>query len=37
MEGLINQLYNFKGEFGKPSSPIFLYLQLCNLEIGFVF
>ena len=29
-EDLINQLYNFVGEFGKPSSPIFVYLAQYN-------
>lgn len=28
MEGLTNQLYNLIGEFGKPSSPIFVYLSM---------
>ena len=30
MEDLINQLYNFVGEFGKPSSPIFVYFTKGN-------
>lgn len=25
MEDLLNLLYDFKGEFGKPSSPIFVW------------
>lgn len=37
MGNLINQLYNFKGEFGEPSSPIFLYLLYCALDSGFIF
>lgn len=30
MEDLINRLYNFVGEFGKPGSPIFVYLTKYN-------
>ena len=30
MEDLINQLYNFVGEFGEPGSPIFVYFTKYN-------
>lgn len=30
MEDLINQLYNFVGELGKLSSPIFIYFTKYN-------
>ena len=30
MGDLINQLYNFVGEFGEPGSPIFVYFTKYN-------
>ena len=35
MEGLINLLYKWIGEFGQPSSPIFVYRSLYYSHIGF--
>ena len=36
MEDLINQLYNFLGEFGKPNSPFFVYCYIYFLINGFI-